>query len=88
MDKEIEQVIRDYFNLPGLEFLIKYPQVNVEKYWNGEDGEGLMQALTGYRLIPPAKLQTGDRLFISEETNRAMANGLLPNSTDYGSLYT
>lgn len=43
--EEIEQIVRDYFTLPEEFFLKKYPSVNESVYWNGENGEGLVQAL-------------------------------------------
>jgi len=42
----LDTVVKDYFQLSGLEFIEKYPIVQEEAYWNGEDGEGLIQALT------------------------------------------
>jgi len=50
-EQTIREIISDYFSLPGVNFLEKYPQVDKEHYWNGENGEGLMEALDGYRLI-------------------------------------
>ena len=52
-DKKPQDIARDYFSLTGNEFLVKYPDVEKEAYWEGEDGEGLMQALENFKSIIP-----------------------------------
>jgi len=37
-------IARDYFELSGSAFLAKYP-IDEKAYWEGQDGEGLIQAL-------------------------------------------
>jgi len=51
MSQDVAQVVRDYYQLSGVRFLEKYPQVEEEVYWDGE-GAGLIQALAGYRKQP------------------------------------
>ena len=57
--KEVQVIIRDYFELPGNEFLAKYPDVEKEAYWNGEEGEGLMQALEKFKFVIPLAKEVG-----------------------------
>jgi len=48
---DLAQIIRDFSQLTGNQFLEKYPQVDREAYWD-VGGEGLIQALAGYRKQP------------------------------------
>ena len=52
-EKEMQDVVRDYFSLSGKEFLAKYPDVEEEAYWDGEGGEGLMQAIEKFKAVIP-----------------------------------
>ena len=74
----VSQIIRDYFELPGVDFLKKYPSVEKEAYWNGEDGEGLMQALNDYRLIPELKVMGINEWLDYQGIDRAYRKDMKP----------
>ncbi|KKK68667.1 hypothetical protein LCGC14_2941740, partial [marine sediment metagenome] len=81
--EKMQLTVRDYFGLSGKDFLKKYPDVESCVYWDGEEGEGLMQALKAQfaKDSPSQKEDRPDVLFhkIIHEPKQSLMDSIFKN---------